>query len=104
MSLMDNKIVAKHQALTAFSGIRDQIKDLHTENIAAMAVRARSLEDVIALWYGEGDMVTPSFIRDAAKKSLDDGETFYVPDMRGADRLKTAISVYQSRLYGKRSP
>jgi aspartate/methionine/tyrosine aminotransferase len=101
MSLMDNKILAKHQALTAFSGIRDQIKDLHTENIAAMAVRAKALEDVIALWYGEGDMVTPSFIRDAAKKSLDDGETFYVPDMRGADRLKTAISDYQSRLFGK---
>ncbi|MCY1667413.1 pyridoxal phosphate-dependent aminotransferase [Rhizobium sp. SL86] len=98
---MDNKIAARHQALTAFSGIRDQVKDLHTENIAAMATRASKLDDVIALWYGEGDMVTPSFIRDAAKKALDDGETFYVPDMRGASRLQTALSDYQSRLYGK---
>ncbi|MGN7292706.1 pyridoxal phosphate-dependent aminotransferase [Rhizobium sp. SAFR-030] len=101
MSSIDSRIVAKHQALTAFSGIRDQIKDLHTENIAAMAVRAAKLEDVIALWYGEGDMVTPGFIREAAKKSLDDGETFYVPDMRGTSRLQTAISDYQSRLHGR---
>jgi len=72
MSFMDSQIAAKNRALTAFSGIRDQIKDLHTENIAALAVRAAKLEDVIALWYGEGDMVTPSFIREAAKKALDD--------------------------------
>ena len=41
--------------------------DLQTENIAELAVRARSIPDVITLWYGEGDLVTPDFIRDAAK-------------------------------------
>ena len=55
------------KARYAFDGIRAQIRDLHTENIANLAVRARELGDVIALWYGEGDMVTPAFIRDAAK-------------------------------------
>lgn len=101
MSFMDNDISAKRKALTAFAGIRDQIKDLHTENIAALAVRANKLEDVIALWYGEGDMVTPPFIREAAKKALDDGETFYVPDMRGTNRLQSALAEYQSNLHGK---
>ena len=33
-------------------------------------MRARELGDVIALWYGEGDLVTPAFIRDAAKAAL----------------------------------
>ena len=58
-------------------------------HIANLAVRARELGDVIALWYGEGDMVTPAFIRDAAKAALDEGLTFYIPNMRGhgaADR------------------
>ena len=64
----------------AFDGIRAQIRDLHTDTIANLALRARELGDVIALWYGEGDMVTPAFIRDAAKAALDEGLTFYIPE------------------------
>lgn len=88
----------------AFDGIRAQIRDLHTENIASLAVRARELGDVIALWYGEGDMVTPAFIRDAAKAALDQGLTFYVPDMRGQGPLNEALSDYQTRLHGRSIP
>lgn len=88
----------------AFDGIRAQIRDLHTENIASLAVRARELGNVIALWYGEGDMVTPAFIRDAAKAALDQGLTFYVPDMRGHGPLNEALSDYQTRLHGRSIP
>ena len=52
----------------AFDGIRAQIRDLHTENIAALAMRARELGGVIPLWYGEGDMATPAFIREVASR------------------------------------
>ncbi|TPK90898.1 aminotransferase class I/II-fold pyridoxal phosphate-dependent enzyme [Mesorhizobium sp. B2-4-12] len=88
----------------AFDGVRAQIRDLHTENIANLAVRARELGDVIALWYGEGDMVTPSFIRDAAKAAFDEGLTFYVPNMRGHGPLNEALSEYQSRIHGRPIP
>ena len=67
------------KARYAFDGIRAQIRDLHTETIANLAMRARELGDVIALWYGEGDMVTPAFIRDAAKAALDDGPDLLHP-------------------------
>lgn len=86
---------------TAFEGIRPQIRDLRTENIARLAVRAREIGDVIALWYGEGDLVTPAFIRDAAKQAFDDGKTFYIPNMRGMDGLNDALSTYQSNLHGR---
>lgn len=69
---------------------------LRVENIARMAVRAKSIPDVITLWYGEGDVETPQFIRDAAKASLDAGNTFYVPDMRGLPALTAALSEYQT--------
>jgi aspartate aminotransferase len=85
-------------------GIRAQIQDLRTENIAELAVRAREIGDVIPLWYGEGDMVTPAFIREAAKTALDDGQTFYVPNMRGTGPLNEALSRYQSALHGKDIP
>ncbi|MER8643286.1 pyridoxal phosphate-dependent aminotransferase [Mesorhizobium sp. M1252] len=88
----------------AFDGVRAQIRDLHTENIANLAVRARELGDVIALWYGEGDMVTPAFIRDAAKAAFDEGQTFYVPNMRGHPLLNEALSEYQTRIHGRTIP
>jgi aspartate aminotransferase len=88
----------------AFDGIRAQIRDLHTENIANLALRARELGDVVALWYGEGDMVTPNFIRDAAKAAFDEGLTFYIPNMRGYPPLNEALSEYQTRLHGKPVP
>ncbi len=81
--------------------IRPQIQDMVTDNIAVLADKARHLEGVIPLWFGEGDLVTPGFIRDAAKRALDDGSTFYVPDMRGTASLTTALSAYQTRLHGR---
>jgi aspartate aminotransferase len=86
------------------TGIRPQIQDLRTENIAVLAVRARELGDVIPLWYGEGDLVTPAFIRDAAKAAFDAGNTFYIPDMRGMGSLTETLSAYQSRIHGRPIP
>ena len=96
---LQNSLSSKTVA-SAFEGIRAQIRDLHTENIAALAVRARELGGVIPLWYGEGDIVTPAFIRDAAKASLDEGQTFYIPNMRGLETLNEALSDYQTALHG----
>jgi aspartate aminotransferase len=87
--------------MPAEAGIRPQIRDLEMQNIASLAHLARTIPDVITLWYGEGDQVTPEFIRDAAKAALDRGETFYVPDMRGWAPLIEALSGYQTRLYGR---
>lgn len=81
--------------------IRPQIRDLQVENIAKLAHLARAIPDVITLWYGEGDLQTPAFIRDAAKAALDRGETFYVPDMRGWPPLTAALAAYQTRLHGR---
>ena len=101
MSFMPPQSTSVTKARYAFEGIRAQVRDLHTETIANLAMRARELGDVIALWYGEGDVVTPAFIRDAAKAALDDGLTFYIPDMRGYGPLTAALSEYQTRLHGQ---
>ncbi len=88
-------------AAGAKSRIRPQIQDLVTENIGSLAERARHLGGVIPLWFGEGDLPTPDFIRDAAKHALDGGRTFYVSDMRGSPALTQALSAYQTRLHGR---
>lgn len=98
------KLMDAGAAPLAHDGIRPQIIDLQVENIARMAVRAQSIPDVITLWYGEGDVPTPGFIREAAKASLDHGDTFYVPDMRGLPALTAALSAYQTKLHGRDIP
>lgn len=88
-------------ALPAVAALRPQIVDMSTDNIAELAMLAKDLGDVIPLWYGESDLVTPAFVRDAAKAALDQGMTFYIPNMRGYPPLTEAIAAYQSKLYGQ---
>ena len=59
--------------------------------------------DVVPLWFGEGDLVTPDFVRDAAAKGLQAGETFYTWQ-RGIPDLRAALSAYTERLYGIKCP
>lgn len=102
MSFWSSPLSAEtEKARHAVDGIRAQIRDLRTDNIAALAMRARELGDVIPLWYGEGDLVTPAFIREASKAALDEGQTFYIPNMRGLDALNQALSRYQSDLHDR---
>jgi aspartate aminotransferase len=60
----------------------------------AMVKKARELMatgvDVINLSFGEPDFQTPQYIKDAAKKALDDGYTFYTP-VPGIPELRQAI-------------
>lgn len=47
--------------------------------------------DIVNLSLGEPDFVTPQHIRDAAKKAIDDGYTFY-PPISGYAELRKAVS------------
>jgi aspartate/methionine/tyrosine aminotransferase len=79
--------------------IRRNILELPTSRIRQVSLAGRDVADVIALWFGEGDDVTPGFIRDAAAEALQRGETFYSPN-RGLPELRAAIQRYLLRIYG----
>jgi aspartate/methionine/tyrosine aminotransferase len=57
----------------------------------------RYMPDVIPLWFGEPDTVTPDFVREAAKAALDEGKTFYAPNP-GIPPLREAIAAYLARI------
>lgn len=78
---------------------RDEIEALEQNGITRVALPRIGDRAVIPLWFGEGDLVTPAFIRDAAKRALDDGHTFYA-HTRGREDLRDAIKRYLDRLYG----
>ncbi len=70
---------------------------------AAMGNAAMGRDDVLKFWFGEGDLPTPDFIREAAKAALDDGETFYNHNL-GIAELRASIAAYVNRLHAPRLP
>ena len=79
--------------------LRAAIERMPVSRIREVANKSMGLADVIPLWFGEPDVETPQFIRDAAVQALADGETFYTPN-RGVPELREALAKYNSELYG----
>ncbi|MCK0207314.1 pyridoxal phosphate-dependent aminotransferase [Starkeya koreensis] len=79
--------------------IRPQALSLPESGIVEVMNYGRGREGLIPLWAGEGDLPTPSFISEAATRSLAAGETFYTWQ-RGIPELRAAIAGYMHRLYG----
>ena len=57
------------------------------------------VEDLIALYVGEGDAPTPDFISDAAARALKEGQTYYTPK-RGLPALRRALCAYLADHFG----
>lgn len=74
--------------------LSDRINRLSTSQTLAMAALARELKaqgkDIISLSLGEPDFNTPDFIKEAAKKAIDENYSTYTPVDGYAD-LKEAI-------------
>jgi len=74
--------------------LSDRINNLSTSQTLAMAALARELKaqgkDIISLSLGEPDFNTPDFIKEAAKKAIDENYSTYTP-VDGYVELKEAI-------------
>jgi aspartate/methionine/tyrosine aminotransferase len=85
---------------SAPSPLRPEILGLRPNGIGAVSSSALGDPDVIPLWFGESDLPTPAFIRDAAKRALDEGKTFYTY-VRGLPALRDGIARWASRQSGR---
>jgi aspartate aminotransferase len=81
------------------SPIRPSIRTLASNGIAQVSALGLGDPDIVPLWFGESDLVTPKFIRDAAKQALDDGKTFY-SGQRGILPLREALRDFHKRVQG----
>ena len=75
--------------------LSDRIKSLSVSQTLAMAQKSRELKakgiDIISLSLGEPDFNTPDYIKEAAKKAIDDNYSKY-PPVPGYNDLREAIS------------
>jgi len=79
--------------------MRHVIDQLPGSKIREVANAGLGRRDVLPFWFGESDEPTPDFIRDAAVRSLHDGETFYAHNL-GLPELREALSAYVGCLHG----
>ncbi len=83
--------------MTAF---RPEIETLQQNGITRIAFARLHDACCTPLWFGEGDEVTPDFICEAAKASLDQGHTFYT-HTRGRATLRASLKRYMDGLYDR---
>jgi aspartate aminotransferase len=81
-------------------GIRPAIEALPHSKIGEVAAVGFGDPAIVPLWFGEGDLPTPSFIADAAIAALREGQTFYTHKL-GIPTLRQAIAEYLTRLHEK---
>jgi aspartate/methionine/tyrosine aminotransferase len=79
--------------------IRPAMRDVAPSGIVEVFDYGRGRQGLIPLWVGEGDLPTPAFIMEAAKASLDRGETFYTAQA-GIPDFRNAVAAYMTRVYG----
>lgn len=79
---------------------RPGVLALRTSEIRTVANAGLGRADVLPFWFGESDLPTPAFIREAAAQALLAGKTFYTHNL-GRPDLRAALSVYLERLHGR---
>jgi len=78
--------------------LRTALDALPASRIREVANAALGRDDLVKFWFGEGDLPTPAFIREAAKQALDAGETFYNHNL-GILELREELAGYLTALH-----
>ena len=86
--------------LRAPNGLRQSLEELPGSLIRHVAEPNMGKEGLLKLWFGEPDVPTPQFIKDAATAALDDNRVFYAKN-RGVPVLRDTIAEYASNLHGR---
>jgi aspartate aminotransferase len=80
-------------------GLAASVESVSYSLIRALAEEAMAMDDVLRLYFGESNVPTPQFIKDAAAQALADGFTFYSQNA-GLPSLREAIAGTYARLHG----
>src|SRR5882672_11193789 len=83
--------------------LRTSLDSLPASRIREVANAALGRADLVKFWFGEGDLPTPAFIREAAKVALDAGDTFYNHNL-GIEELRIQLAQYLTTLHAPRAP
>ena len=79
--------------------IASQAMEVPYSRIRELAEEAMKMEGVVKLYFGESNLPTPDFIKQAACRALEEGYTFY-SENAGLPGLRRDLAAYYRRLHG----
>ncbi len=84
---------------SAVAAIASSARDVRYSRIRELAEIAMGMEGVLRLYFGESNLPTPQFIKDAAASAMNDGFTFYTENA-GLPSLRRALAQYYEAKHG----
>ncbi|HXS97607.1 MAG TPA: pyridoxal phosphate-dependent aminotransferase [Candidatus Limnocylindrales bacterium] len=84
---------------TEMPRIAASVENVPHSRIRELAEIAMGMEGVLRLYFGESNLPTPDYIKQAAQKAMADGYTFYTENA-GLPSLRRAIADYYRRMQG----
>lgn len=81
------------------AAIAPSARDVRYSRIRELAEIAMGMDGVLRLYFGESNLPTPDFIKDAAARAMADGYTFYTENA-GLPSLRRALAAYYERMHG----
>jgi aspartate/methionine/tyrosine aminotransferase len=79
--------------------VAEQAVKVPYSRIRALAEEAMKMEGVVKLYFGESNIPTPDFIKQAAYRALEEGYTFYTSNA-GLPGLRRDLAAYYRSLHG----
>ena len=83
-------------AIPALAGTVQQVPHSRIRELAEVAM---TMDGVLKLYFGESNLPTPDFIKDAAARAIREGHTYYTENA-GTPSLRRALAAYYGRMQG----
>jgi aspartate aminotransferase len=85
--------------MTEMASLAHSVENVPHSRIRELAEVAMSMEGVLRLYFGESNLPTPDYIKEAAVQALADGYTFYTENA-GLPSLRRAIARHYQKWHG----
>jgi aspartate aminotransferase len=85
--------------MTEMASVARSVQNVPHSRIRELAEVAMSMDGVLRLYFGESNLPTPDYIKQAAIQALHDGYTFYTENA-GLPSLRRAIARHYQKLHG----
>jgi hypothetical protein len=85
--------------MTEMASVARSVQNVPHSRIRELAEVAMSMDGVLRLYFGESNLPTPDYIKQAAIQALHDGYTFYTENA-GLPSLRRAIARHYQELHG----
>src|SRR3954451_10100883 len=97
--MWSSKSALTNAKITSMPTIASSVEAVPGSRIRELAEIAMSMDGVLRLYFGESNLPTPDYIKQAAMRAMQDGYSFYTENA-GLPSTRRAIAEFYQRMHG----